>query len=280
MSSEDFLATMASASARRARLLLESESEEALLARAAAQPPPPRLSLNTGGFDIIAEIKLRSPAAGQLAGVGEDLETRAGAYARAGACAVSVLTEPERFGGSEADLSRVARTLAKADVPAMAKDFLVEPCQIAAARAAGAGGVLLIVTMLDDAQCVRMLECATGLGMFVLLETFDAVDLDRAGAILASGAGGQGQVLLGLNSRDLRSLEVDPGRLLALADRFPNGWPRVAESGLSEPGHAAAMASAGYDAGLVGTALMRAAVPDELIRSMREAGTAARMNAA
>jgi indole-3-glycerol phosphate synthase len=114
----------------------------------------------------------------------------------------------------------------------------------------------------------------------VLLETFVAFVLFRAGAILASGAGGQGQVLLGLNSRDLRSLEVDPGRLLALADRFPNGWPRVAESGLSEPGHAAAMASAGYDAGLVGTALMRAAVPDELIRSMREAGTAARMNAA
>jgi len=280
MSGEDFLATMASASARRARALMDTTNDDELMARAMAEPAPPGLSLQCGGFDIIAEIKLRSPAAGQLAAAGEDLQARAALYAGAGACAVSVLTEPDRFGGSEADLARVALALASADVPAMAKDFLVEPCQIAAARIAGAGGVLLIMTMLEDAQCARMIERAIALGMFVLLETFDATDLDRAGALLASGVGRQGQVLLGLNSRDLRSLEVDSRRLLDLADRFPEGWPRVAESGLSEPRHATAMAAAGYDAGLVGTALMRAPAPDQLIRRMREAGTAARESTA
>jgi len=280
MSGEDFLATMASASARRARALMDTTNDDELMARAMAEPAPPGLSLQCGGFDIFAEIKLRSPAAGQLAAAGEDLQARAALYAGAGACAVSVLTEPDRFGGSEADLARVALALASADVPAMAKDFLVEPCQIAAARIAGAGGVLLIMTMLEDAQCARMIERAIALGMFVLLETFDATDLDRAGALLASGVGRQGQVLLGLNSRDLRNLEVDSRRLLDLADRFPEGWPRVAESGLSEPRDATAMAAAGYDAGLVGTALMRAPAPDQLIRRMREAGTAARESAA
>ena len=136
MSGEDFLATMASASARRARALTDTTNDDELMARAMAEPAPPGLSLQSGGFDIIAEIKLRSPAAGQLAAAGEDLQARAALYAGAGACAVSVLTEPERFGGSEADLAGVALALASADVPAMAKDFLVEPCQIAAARIA------------------------------------------------------------------------------------------------------------------------------------------------
>lgn len=274
---EDFLHGMAIASAERARTLLErSGGDEALLARAKEQVPAPGLTLRGGVFEIIAEIKLHSPAAGALAGADEDLETRAGRYAAADALAVSVLTEPERFGGSLDHLSRVARALEAAEVPAMAKDFLVDPAQISAARLAGAGGVLLIVTMLDDEQCARMLERADELGMFVLIEAFDAGDLDRVGALLQGRSTASAPVMVGLNSRDLRSLEVDPDRLLRLADRFPAGWPRVAESGIVTPEDAAAMAAAGYDAGLVGTALMQAQDPGLLLAGMREAGSAAR----
>lgn len=274
---DDFLAVMADASARRAQALLaESGGDAPLLERALNQPAPPPLKLQVGSFEIIAEIKLRSPAAGALAEAGEDLEARADRYGAAGACAVSVLTEPERFGGSLDHLERVARTLNGRATPVMAKDFLVHPAQISAARAAGAAGVLLIVTMLDDVQCANMLARAEELGMFVLLEAFDAHDLARAGALLGERSEDRLPVMVGLNSRDLRTLEVDPERLIRLADRFPAGWPRVAESGISTPEQAAAMAAAGYDAGLVGTALMRAQSPEKLISLLREAGSGAR----
>lgn len=274
---EDFLHGMAIASAQRAQALLEqSGGDEALRARALDRLAAPRLTLRSDAFEIIAEIKLHSPAAGVLAGPDEDLEARAGRYAAAGAAAVSVLTEPERFGGSLDHLSQVARALDAAGVPVMAKDFLVDPCQISAARLAGAGGVLLIVTMLDDEQCARMLARADELGMFVLIEAFDADDLARAGALLQGRGPEHSPVMVGLNSRDLRTLEVDAERLFRLADHFPAGWPRVAESGIGTPEDAASMAAAGYDAGLVGTALMRAADPEVLLAGMREAGSAAR----
>jgi indole-3-glycerol phosphate synthase len=275
---EDFLAMMAAASARRAEALLEEAGGEApLLVRARRRTAPPPLTLRDGAFEIIAEIKLRSPAAGTLADPGEDLEARADRYAAGGACAVSVLTEPDRFGGSLDHLERVAGALDARAIPVMAKDFLVHPAQIAAARAAGASGVLVIVTMLDDSQCDRMLARAAELGMFVLLEAFDARDLARAGSLLEGRASDGPPVMVGLNSRDLRTLRVDPERLLRLAGRFPAGWPRVAESGISKPEEAAAMAAAGYDAGLVGTALMSAPAPEQLIRRLREAGSSARV---
>jgi indole-3-glycerol phosphate synthase len=275
---DDFLAIMATASARRAEALLEEAGGESpLLDRARQRLAPPPLTLQDDAFEIIAEIKLRSPAAGALAEAGEDLEARAVRYGAGGACAVSVLTEPDRFGGSLDHLERVARALDARAIPVMAKDFLVHPAQIAAARAAGASGVLLIVTMLDDSQCARMLTRAAELGMFVLLEAFDARDLARAGSLL-EGRGSDGPpVMVGLNSRDLRTLKVDPDRLLRLADCFPAGWPRVAESGISTPEEAAAMAAAGYDAGLVGTALMSSPEPEQLVRRLREAGSSARV---
>jgi len=274
---DDFLAVMADASARRARALLaEAGGDAPLLERARDQTAPPPIRLHAGSFEIIAEIKLRSPAAGALAEAGEDLEARADRYGAAGACAVSVLTEPERFGGSLEHLERVAIALDGRAIPVMAKDFMVHPAQISAARAAGAAGVLLIVTMLDDDRCADMLARAEELGMFVLMEAFDAHDLARAGALLGERSEDRPPVMVGLNSRDLRTLEVDAERLIRLADRFPAGWPRVAESGISTPEQAAAMAAAGYDAGLVGTALMRAQAPEALISLLREAGSGAR----
>lgn len=238
---------------------------------------PPTLPLARGGsFDLIAELKLRSPALGQLAEADTDRDTRVETYARAGACAVSVLTEPERFGGSLQHLQEAATLLAPLGVPAMRKDFLVDPYQLYEARAAGAGGALLIVRMLGDQQLADMLECARSLGLFILLETFDAGEIDRAHAAVGAAKADPGCLLVGVNSRDLQTLQVVPERLIGLAARLPTRWPRVAESGLDTAGDAADMARAGYDLALVGGALMRAADPAGLIQQMLEAGRRAR----
>lgn len=266
----DFLAGMARASAARARELNATRHAAELEAEAMHLPPPTQLQLNPGGFDLIAEIKLASPSAGQLAGDAEGIEARARAYGAEGVCAVSVLTEPERFGGSLEHLARAARALEPCGIPAMAKDFLVDPAQISAARLAGAGGALLIIRMLDDDRLALMLEQAARLRMFVLLEAFDEVDLERAGALDLAPTGAP--VLLGLNCRDLRTLAVDPARFESLADRFPPGFVRVAESGIEGPEDAARVAGLGYPVALVGTALMRAPDPGEAIRGMLDAG--------
>jgi indole-3-glycerol phosphate synthase len=184
-----------------------------------------------------------------------------------------VLTEPERFGGSLADLAAVAARMQPPGLPAMRKDFLVDPYQVLEARAAGAGGILVIVAMLDDPNVADLIACALEQGLFVLLEAFDERDLDRA-ARLAEGR--DGRILMGLNSRDLRSLAVDPDRLERLAPRFPDGWPKVAESGLENPEDAAGAAAAGYDLALVGSALMRSPDPGALLAAMLDAGRGAR----
>lgn len=262
-----FLAEMAAQSAARTPA---PGAEAALLAACRAMPPPPPLRL--AGFDLVAEIKRYSPAEGALQ-ADADVAARATAYAEAGAAAVSVLTEPARFGGSLEDLAAAARVLAPLGVPAMRKDFLVDPRQVLEARAAGGGGVLLIVAMLDDAALGEMLAAAREQALFVLLEAFDESDLERAAALLAGGRNpGEAPVLVGVNTRDLRTLAVDPERLARLAPRLPAGVAAVAESGLHTPADAAAAAALGYRLALVGTALMRAAEPARLVKDMLAAG--------
>ena len=263
----DFLATMAESSA----------------ARAAAAPSftdadfdKPVVPLALGRFDVIAEIKNRSPAEGQLrcqspyfqSKGASHLISRAGAYAAGGAAAISVLTEPSRFDGELAHLERVAAAVP--GTPVMRKDFLVDPVQVLEARAAGASGVLLITTMLDDRTLRAMLDCAFEHGMFVLLESFDKDDLRRSARYLDL----DGQLLIGVNTRNLRTLEVDADRLQRLSSHLPDAVC-VAESGLREPDDAARVAGWGYTMALVGTALMRSDDPAALIAAMREAGAAA-----
>jgi indole-3-glycerol phosphate synthase len=272
----NFLARMASASDARMRAARGERSEADLLAACDRAPAPPSLKL--GIFEVIAEIKRRSPKEGPL-GEDDDVAARASGYAAAGAAAVSVLTEPTHFGGSLEDLGAAACALHARGVPAMRKDFLVDPWQVLEARAAGAGGVLLIVAMLDDALLADMLATAQELGLFVLLETFDEADLGRAGRLLPGPTGGP-PLLVGINSRDLRSLEVDPGRLARLAPHLPAEVPCVAESGLNTAADAAAAAALGYHVALVGTALMRAADPGALVDGMRAAGRRAAREAA
>lgn len=264
----DFLDTMARASAERAAAV-DPDIGDGPFAR-------PVTPLAFDGFDVIAEIKERSPAEGDLASAGEDRVERARRYVAGGAAAISVLTEPSRFSGSLEHLEEVADAVP--DTPVMRKDFLVEPVQIDEARRAGASGVLLIVAMLDDQGLRRMLDAAYKHGLFVLLEAFDQTDLARMSALIDNGIdramADNGRLLAGINSRNLRTLEVDAGRLEALASRLPRAHC-VAESGLKTPADAAAAAAAGYRLGLVGTALMRSSDPAALIRLMREAGSRA-----
>lgn len=257
-----FLDQMAASSAARcaaaAALLPLAEVRRAALARAPA--PPLRLD---GRFDLIAELKLRSPALGQLGQLQQDdaLERRVAAYARGGAAAVSVLTEPERFDGSLEHLRRAVAVLDAFGVPAMRKDFLVAPYQLYEARAAGAGGALLIVRMLPRPLLEEMLEVAAELGLWILLEAFDAVDIEVMNALVAARGTREG-LLLGVNSRDLQTLQVVPERLLTLAHHLPAHLPRVAESGVGSAAEAGAMAAAGWTMALVGTALMAAGTED------------------
>jgi indole-3-glycerol phosphate synthase len=265
----DFLKSMATSSAERAALAPAFTD---------ADFDKPVVPLSLGSFDIIAEIKQRSPAEGQLTDPNappkgssylfQSLSSRAQAYAAGRAAAISVLTEPSRFDGELAHLEEVVAAVP--DTPVMRKDFLVEPVQVLEGRKAGASGVLLITTMLSDAKLRAMLDCAFEHGMFVLLESFDADDLRRSANFLD----GDGDLLIGVNTRDLRTLKVDTKRLQKLSPLLPDA-KCVAESGLRDAKDATQAMGWGYSMALVGTALMRSDDPTALISSMREAGSAA-----
>lgn len=262
----DFLKTMAERSAERA-----GAANPALLSATFDKPLVP---LQLGSFDVIAEIKDRSPAEGELASHAGDRAERAQQYARGGAVAISVLTEPSRFSGCLEHLEEVVAAVP--GTPVMRKDFLVAPVQILEAREAGASGILLIVTMLDDGKLREMLDCAWEHGMFVLLESFDSNDLARVNRLLENevdrSKADDGQLLIGINTRNLRTLEVDSSRLEKLASELPAACC-VAESGLYTAQDAARVSGLGYRLALVGTALMRSDDPAVLVTQMCTAGS-------
>lgn len=266
------LAAMTQSSLARLEQARARESEKALWSRVTDAPPAPRLKLCTEGFDILAECKLHSPSAGDLSAHTSDVESRVQAYAKGGACAVSVLTEPTRFGGSLAHLAQAAAVLAPLKVPAMRKDFLVDPYQVMEARAAGAGGVLVIVRMLDRSRIVELLDCAAMLKMFVLLEAFDSADLTVAREVMAARKDHAEQVLVGLNCRDLDTLKIDLPRLEELADQLPPGYVHVAESGVASLADVKTIVDIGYRLALIGTTLMSAPDPRRLLDDMLAAG--------
>ena len=268
--SGDFLKDMAQASRERVTRARAQCGDLALQALARAAPSAPPLKLSSLGFDLIAEVKLRSPAIGQLEQGTQDIGARAKDYALAGAAAISVLTEPTRFDGELSHLEQAARAL-RSSIPAMRKDFLVDPYQVYEARAAGAGGVLVILRMLEHTQITALLDAAVELRLFVLLEAFDEFDLKLAGALVRAYSE-RATLLVGVNCRDLTTLQVVPGRLEELAASLPQGVPCVAESGVESSADAARLAAAGYDVALVGSALMRAADRVEFARSLLAAG--------
>ena len=232
--------------------------ESTLLARALATPPPRDFvgALHGERPAVIAEIKRASPSAGEI----NDLDPGATARAleQAGAAALSVLTEPRHFDGSLSDL-RAART--KAKIPILRKDFLVHPAQVIEARAAGADAVLLISACLSRSELRGMLETASDLGLGSLVEATTDEDLERA---LSSDA-----VIVGVNCRDLESLEVDEERALGLVARIPSDRTVVFESGIHTRAQVERAVDSGVHAILVGEALMRAKNPAAKLRQLR-----------
>jgi indole-3-glycerol phosphate synthase len=202
-------------------------------------------TLAAPGLSVIAEHKRRSPSAGAIR-TDLELEDVVAAYEHGGARALSVLTERAGFGGSIEDLTRAR---AAATLPILRKDFIVDEYQVVEAVAAGADAILLIVAALDPAALRSLYELATGYGLGVLVEVHDVDELTIAAAIEPA--------VIGINNRDLTTLEVDTARTLQLLASAPAGALTVSESGLRAPADVAAVAAAGVDAVLVGEALMR-----------------------
>ena len=228
--------------------LAEREARRPLddLVDAVAGLPPTRDPLprfRAPELAVIAEVKRRSPSKGHLAEIADPAELAA-SYAAGGAAAISVLTEARRFNGTLADLDAVR---ARVDVPVLRKDFMVDEYQFFEARAHGADLVLLIVAALDDADLARFLALAADLGMTALVETHTTEEVDRA---LAAGA-----ELIGVNNRNLKTLDVDLDTYATLADRIGDGAVKVAESGILGPEDVERVA--GADVILVGEALVK-----------------------
>jgi indole-3-glycerol phosphate synthase len=208
-------------------------------------------------MSVIAEVKRRSPSRGDLA---PDLDPaiQAGRYAAGGAAAISVLTEPEFFGGSAGDLTTVVR---KTGIPVLRKDFILDESQIWEARSWGASAVLLIVAALDDAQLTDLIGSAAEVGLDALVEVHDTEEARRA---VDAGA-----EIVGVNNRDLRDFSVDLATAEKVAPLLADVEVTVAESGIFVGADAKRMAAAGYDAVLVGEALVKAEDPAALIEELR-----------
>ncbi|KNX37281.1 indole-3-glycerol phosphate synthase TrpC [Luteipulveratus halotolerans] len=233
---------------------LATDAPAARDARAALTAP--------GAVKVIAEVKRKSPSKGELATIPDPAELAA-AYAAGGASVISVLTEERRFGGSLADLDAVR---AAVDVPVLRKDFMVSEYQLWEARAHGADVILLIVAALDDPQLRDLHQLAGELGMTALVEAHDEAETDRAVDL--------GAQVIGINARNLKTLEVDRAVFARLAPRVPETAVRVAESGVRGRDDVADYVASGADAVLVGEALVTGGDPREAVGVLRGGATA------
>lgn len=247
---------------RRGALRQRPLDHVALAAAAATAPEARNLAWTLRGYAtdegvaVIAEVKRASPSAGAIA-MDADPVVQATAYDVGGAAAISVLTEPTHFGGSIEDLRAVR---AAVEHPVLRKDFLVDPDEILEARAAGADTVLLISSCLSDDELATMLATARELGMEPLVETHTDEDLDR---VLSTDA-----EVVGVNARDLESLDIDVPAALRRLARIGNDRVGVLESGIRTRADVAAAVAAGASAILVGETLMRAADPGAAIHEL------------
>ncbi len=239
---------------RRQSEVPENELRARLLDVPPARDPMP--SFRQPGSSVIAEVKRRSPSKGELAGI-PDPAALATAYERGGAAAISVLTEERRFGGSLADLRAVRGAV---DIPVLRKDFVVEPYQLLEARAAGADLVLLIVAALPGDALQSLYDHARELGMTALVEVHDELETERAVAV--------GARLVGVNARNLKTLDVDPATFGKLAPLLPGEVVKVAESGIAGPADVRRFVGEGADVVLVGEALVKDGDPEGAVRTL------------
>lgn len=240
----------------------DAVSLDELKDRAAAAAPPRdgMTALRTDGVALIAEVKRASPSKGDLAEI-TDPAALASAYEDGGASVISVLTEERRFRGSLADLAAVR---AAVDIPILRKDFIVTSYQLWEARAFGADLALLIVAALDEQALISLVERTESLGMTALVEVHDELELERA---LAANA-----KLIGINARNLKTLEVDRDVFARVARGVPGDIVVVAESGIRGPRDLVGYAGAGADAVLVGEALVTGNDPRAAVHEMVAAG--------
>jgi len=221
----------------------------------AARDPMPHL--RGVGSSVIAEVKRRSPSKGHLAEIPDPADL-ARQYAAGGAAVISVLTEQRRFGGSLDDLRAVR---AAVDVPVLRKDFIVEEYQLLEARAAGADLVLLMCSVLnEDAELRRLHDAARELGLTPLVEVHDEDEAERAVAL--------GAELVGVNARDLKTLEVDQAVFGRLAPQIPEDRVKVAESGIFSAADVQRYVDEGARAVLVGEALVKDGDPETAVKAM------------
>jgi indole-3-glycerol phosphate synthase len=246
---------------------LEKRQQETPLERVrelAAQAPPAKdalAALTAPGVGVIAEVKRSSPSAGELAAIPDPAEL-AREYAAGGARCISVLTEPRRFNGSLADLDAVRSAV---DVPLLCKSFIVSSYQVHEARAHGADLCLLIVAALEQNALYGLLERVESLGMTALVEVHDEGEADRA---LEAGA-----KVIGVNARDLRTLEVDRSIFERIAPGLPSRVVKIAESGVRGPHDLISYAGAGADAVLVGEGLVTDQSPRQAVANLVTAGS-------
>ncbi len=243
----------------RRRATADTRELAALVARASACAPARGFAgslRNVAHLAVIAEIKRRSPSKGDL-NAGLDPAALARAYEAGGASCLSVLTDSEHFGGSEADLA-AARSACR--LPVIRKDFTVDPRDVCDARIMGADCVLLIAAALSASELELMLRIAAEVGIDALVETHDEREIESA---VSAGA-----TLVGVNQRDLVTFEVDHERAVRVAAAIPEGVVRVAESGVRGRADAQSLRAAGYHAVLVGEHLVTAAEPAAALRDL------------
>ena len=240
----------------RAESLRGRTAELEAQARSAPRPPAFAPALRRADVAILAEVKRRSPSKGWI-NPAISAADQASAYENGGAAGISVLTEPNHFGGSVDDLTAVRRTVR---LPVLKKDFHVDPVQLLEAKAIGASAALLIVRALSPDQLVRMAEAAAALELECLVEVRDAEELDRALAIAAP--------VIGVNSRNLETLAIDSGAADGLVRQIPGSVIAIAESGVSSRADVERLSETGADAVLVGSAVSASADPASAVRAL------------
>jgi indole-3-glycerol phosphate synthase len=250
------LGTLIAEARWRVAALRQRASELDRLVAHAPAPPSFSAALLSDDVDIIAEIKRSSPSKGSL-DTTIDAAEQAARFEQGGAAAISVLTEPRHFSGRVEDLTEARRGCA---LPLLRKDFHIDPLQLLEARAAGASAVLIIARALPSESVTRLVKFAASLALEALVECRDERELDLA---LDAGA-----LLIGVNSRNLETLEVDPGLFDRLIHRIPPGKIAIAESGIASVQDVRAAADAGADAVLVGSALSTSPDAATLVRSL------------
>ena len=258
------LGAIVAEAAHRAEALRSRTAELAAQAREVSPPPAFAAALRGSHVAVIAEVKRRSPSKGWI-NPGLSAAEQAAAYRAGGAAAISVLTEPAHFGGSTDDLVAVRREV---DLPALKKDFHVDPVQLLEAKAAGASAALLIVRALSHDALQRMADAAGELDLECLVEVRDAEELERALAIGAS--------VIGVNSRNLETLAVDSAAAERLIGQIPDTIVAVAESAVTSRGDVERVARAGADAVLVGSAVSAASDPAAAVRRLAGVSRSAR----